>query len=119
MGMGAAHQFSQHHCGAADSGAERDHYDILHSLGRPRVLFGKQGHPSIILDPKTKTKLLNCPPLEVKMNRIFIFLQRGENAAVAHIHYSRKPNCDPCALLSRCFTLLQESSKRLRDARQK
>ena len=56
--MGAAHQFSQHHCGTADSGAERDHNDILHALGCPRVLFAKQGHPSIIFDAKTKTELL-------------------------------------------------------------
>src|SRR5579863_1606100 len=116
--MSAAHQFSQHHCGTSDSSAERDHNNILHTLNCPGVLFAKQSHPSIVLDPKTKPKLLNCPLLEIEMNRIFILLQSGENSAVAHIHDSWEPDCNTLTLLRSCTTLLQEIPKRHRDARQ-
>jgi hypothetical protein len=117
--MGAAHQFSQHHCGTADSGAQRDHNDILHTVDYPRVLFAKQGHPSIILYPNTKAELLKCPLIEIQMNRIFKLLQRGENAAVPHIHYPGEPDCNAVTLLRSCTTLPQESPKRFRDAGQK
>jgi hypothetical protein len=117
--MGAPHQFPQHHCGAPDSGAERNHNDILRAPDRACILFAKQGHPSIILYSETKSELVHCPLPKIEMNRIFIFFQCGENATVPHIYYSRKSDCNTIAFFRGYATVFQESPKHLSDARQK
>jgi hypothetical protein len=73
LAMGSPHEFSQHHCSAADSRAKRDHDYILHALGCPAILFTKQGHSSIIFNSKAKAEVLHCPLLEIEMHRILVF----------------------------------------------